>query len=57
MSIGSYRKSAAKEEQDDAFTEQFYRKIIDQNGNLVNDSQLHIIIAILNIDVCDLIDK
>ena len=34
-----------------------YRKTIDQNGNLVNDSNLHIIIAILNIDVCDLLDK
>ena len=58
---GSYRKQNIKNndeiEELDARAEALYSQIIDKNGNLINEAQLHIIIAILNIDVCDLLDK
>ena len=42
---------------EDAYAEQIYKKIMDNNGNLVNDPQLHVIVAMLNIDVSELVER
>ena len=39
------------------YADQIYKRIMDNQGNLINDPQIHIVVAVLNIDVNDLIDR
>mmetsp|Transcript_29621 Transcript_29621/g.45160 ORF Transcript_29621/g.45160 Transcript_29621/m.45160 type:complete len:87 (+) Transcript_29621:52-312(+) len=42
---------------EDQYADQIYKRLFDTSGNLINDPQLHIVIAVLNIDTSELHEK